>query len=73
MMLRTSIASERIEPDVGSSRKTSRGVVEQRLRQPDALQHAFAVAAQRTIGGVDEIDASQQPIDPASSDRPRSP
>ena len=38
-------------------------LVEQRLRQPHALQHALAVAAQRAIGRVDEVHAGQQPID----------
>jgi hypothetical protein len=34
------------------------------LSQADALQHALAVAPQRTVGGVGEIDARQQPINP---------
>ena len=38
-------------------------LVQQRLCQPHALQHALAVAAQRAIGRIDEVHAGQQSID----------
>ena len=38
-------------------------LVEQRLGQPHALQHALAVAAQRAVGRIDEVHAGQQSID----------
>ena len=38
-------------------------LVQQRLCQPRALQHALAVAAQRAIGRIDEVHAGQQSID----------
>ena len=34
-------AAERIEPDIGSSRKTTSGSFDQRLRDADALDHAL--------------------------------
>ena len=38
-------------------------IVQQRLRQTDALKHAFAVAAQRAIGGIEQVHAGQQAVD----------
>ena len=65
-------AAERIEARGGLVEKHELRIVEQRLGEADALQHALAVAAQRAIGGVEQVDAGQQPSMRASSATPRS-
>ena len=55
--------AQRIEPGGRLVQEDELRIVQQRLRQPHALEHALAVAAQRAIGGVQQVDARQQPID----------
>ena len=52
--------AERVEARRRLVEEHERRIVQQRLREPGALQHPFAVAAQRPIGSVEHVDACQQ-------------
>ena len=47
-------------PDSGSSRISSSGSCDDRLRQLDALPHALAVGADLLVGGVHQVDRRQR-------------
>ena len=56
-------SAQRVEPGGRLIEEDELRFVEQRLGQPHPLKHALAVAAQRAIGRVEQVDACQQPID----------
>ena len=66
-------AAERIEARRRLVEEDERGLVEQRLGEADALQHALAVAAQLAVGGVEQVDAREQLVDARLERRARSP
>ena len=57
--------AERIEPRGGLVEEHQLGLVEQRLREPDALQHALAVLAQLAVRGVEQVHAREQLVERA--------
>ena len=55
-----------VEPDGGFIHDQQLRVIEQRLGNADALFHPAGISAERTFGGVDQVDHHQQLINPAA-------
>ena len=58
--LRKRTRSSGSSPAVGSSTIKKLRIVEQRLRDPDALPHAARITAERTLGDIGEIHKLEQ-------------
>src|SRR6266850_5804719 len=56
-------AAERVEPRGWLVEKDQFWIVDERLRQAGALQHALAVLPQRTLGRIEQIHAREQVLD----------
>ncbi len=55
--------AERVEPRGWLVEKDQFWIVDERLRQAGALQHALAVLPQRTLGRIEQIHACEQVLD----------